>query len=69
MRIIKDIKQRFMDELGAVTEEYTFLVAVALAIVGLLLTFLRVGPLTGLLTKLFVNLFEQLISGIAGLIG
>lgn len=68
MRIFKSIKRRLAESTGAVTEEFSFLTVVALAVVGVLLTFFSKVPLLGkLLQGLFTSLFENLISQISGL--
>jgi len=68
MRIFSSIKRRLAESTGAVTEEFSFLTVVALAIVGALLFFFSKTPvLGGLLAKLFGSLFDTLIGQIAGL--
>lgn len=68
MRILKSIKRRLAESTGAVTEEFSFLTIVALAIVGILLAFFKNIPFFGtLLTRLFTSLFDHLISQIVGL--
>lgn len=68
MRIITSLKHRLADTTGAVTEEFSFITVVALAIVGVLLAFLSKTPILGsLLAKLFTSLFDTLISQIVGL--
>lgn len=69
MHLFRSIKRRLADTTGAVTEEFSFLTIVALAIVGAVLFFFRGagGLLTTLLTKLFTSLFDSLIAQIVGL--
>lgn len=68
MRIFKSIKRRLAESTGAVTEEFSFLTVVALAIVGALLFFFSRTPiLNTLLGKLFASLFDTLIGQIVGL--
>lgn len=67
MRIFQSIKRRLADATGAVTEEFSFLTVVALAIVGVLIVFIKSPVITGLLVQLFQNLFEHLIAQIMGL--
>lgn len=68
MKLMHSIKRRLAETTGAVTEEFSFLTIVALAIVGALLAFFSKVPLIGqLLTKLFSALFNTLIEQIAGL--
>jgi hypothetical protein len=67
MRIFQSIKRRLADATGAVTEEFSFLTVVALAIVAVLIVFIKSPVITGLLVQLFQNLFEHLIAQIMGL--
>ena len=67
MRILKPIKRRLAESVGAVTEEFSFLTLIALAIVGVLLFVVKSGPFASLLIKLFTQLFEQLFAQIVGL--
>jgi hypothetical protein len=67
MRFYNSIKRRLADTAGAVTEEFSFLTVVALALVGVLLAFFKGGFLGGLLQTLFSNLFQHLINQIVGL--
>jgi hypothetical protein len=67
MRIFQSIKRRLADATGAVTEEFSFLTVVALAIVAVLIVFIKSPVITGLLVQLFQNLFEHLTAQIMGL--
>jgi len=67
MRILKSIKRRLSDTVGAVTEEFSFVTVVALALVGVLIVFIKSPVISGLLVQLFQNLFQHLISQIMGL--
>lgn len=68
MRILKSLKRRLAESTGAVTEEFSFLTVVALAIVGILLFFFRKFEFfASLLSKLFSALFDTLVNQIVGL--
>ena len=67
MRILKSLKRRLAESVGAVTEEFSFLTLIALAIVGVLLFFIKSGPFAALLARLFTDLFTKFFEQIAGL--
>lgn len=67
MKTLLKLRLRLADATGAITEEFSFMSVVALALVGVLAAVTKSPFLAGLFTSLFQDLFQHFTNWLGGL--